>query len=328
MGKIIDVSHHQGNINWATAKKEVDLAILRVQDGSSVQDRQYKTNAAGCKQNGIPFGNYAFTRFVSLADARKEAQDFWARGDKAAAFWVVDAEVKTMNDMQGGIQAYINELRRLGAKKVGLYVGHHTYEPFGAARVKCDFVWIPRYGKKPAYPCDLWQYTDSGSVAGIRGPVDINRLNSSKPLSFYLSSTTTAAAAAPSDTVKQLQVLLNAAGGFNLAVDGLEGPDTKEAIMIFQRRTGLEVDGIAGPDTLLKLNVIAERNEAAKAPAKEVQPVADEKVTQTASPRFAAAVDWAKANNISDGSNPQDPATREQVIQMLFNFEQHMKGGE
>lgn len=41
-----------------------------------------------------------------------------------------------MNDMRAGTQAFIDELYRLGAKKVGLYVGHHMYTPFGMANVK------------------------------------------------------------------------------------------------------------------------------------------------------------------------------------------------
>ena len=49
---------------------------------------------------------------VSVEDARIEARDFWNRGDKNATVWVAD--VKTMNDMRAGAQAFIDELRRLG----------------------------------------------------------------------------------------------------------------------------------------------------------------------------------------------------------------------
>ena len=49
------------------------------------------------------------------------------------------------------------------------------YAPFGMANVNSDFVWIPRYGGKPAYPCDIWQYTETGNVAGI-GKCDLNEL--------------------------------------------------------------------------------------------------------------------------------------------------------
>lgn len=191
--KIVDISHHQGTINWAAAAKELDLAILRVQDGSSVQDRTYSQNTAGCKANNIPFGNYAFCRFVSIDDAKKEAQDFWNRGDKNAFFWIADVEVKTMEDMRAGTQAYLDELRRLGAKKVGLYTGHHTYKAFDADQVDADFVWLPRYSsQKPDYPCDLWQYTDNGRLAGVSGPVDLSRLNSGKTLAFFLNTITAA----------------------------------------------------------------------------------------------------------------------------------------
>lgn len=137
------------------------------------------------KQHGIHFGNYAFCRFVSENDARIEARDFWNCRDKSVTVWVADVEVKTMNDMRAGTQAFIDELRRLGAQKVGLYVGYHMYVPFGRANVKADFVWIPRYGgNKPAYPCDIWQYTEIGNVPGI-GKCDLNQLIGSESLSWF-----------------------------------------------------------------------------------------------------------------------------------------------
>ncbi|KMP32240.1 N-acetylmuramoyl-L-alanine amidase [Bacillus cereus] len=185
MGQIVDISKWNGNINWPVAKQYLDFVIARVQDGSNYVDPLYKGYVQAMKQHNIPFGNYAFCRFVSIADAKKEAQDFWSRGDKNATVWVADVEVKTMDDMRTGTQAFIDELYRLGAKKVGLYVGHHMYAPFGMANVKCDFVWIPRYGgNKPAYPCDIWQYTETGNVPGI-GKCDLNALIGNKSLAWF-----------------------------------------------------------------------------------------------------------------------------------------------
>lgn len=58
--------------------------------------------------------------------------------------------------MRAGTQAFIDELRILGAKKVGLYVGRHTYSSFRATNIEADFMWIPRYGgNRPTYPCDM-----------------------------------------------------------------------------------------------------------------------------------------------------------------------------
>ncbi|MED1299807.1 N-acetylmuramoyl-L-alanine amidase [[Bacillus thuringiensis] serovar konkukian] len=194
MGYIVDISKWNGNINWDVAAAQLDLVIARVQDGSNVIDHMYQSYVSEMKKRGIPFGNYAFCRFVSENDARVEARDFWNRGDKDALFWVADVEVKTMGNMLAGTLAFIDELRRLGAKKVGLYVGHHTYKEFQADKVNADFVWIPRYGdKKPAYPCDIWQYTETGYVDGI-GKCDLNCLVGNKGLEWFTGVEQTMAA--------------------------------------------------------------------------------------------------------------------------------------
>lgn len=203
MGYIVDMSKWNGSPDWDTAAKHLDFVIARVQDGSNYVDPVYKSYVGAMKARNIPFGNYAFCRFVSIADAKKEAQDFWNRGDKSATVWVADVEVKTMDDMRAGTQAFIDELRRLGAKKVGLYVGHHMYAPFGMANVKCDFVWIPRYGgNKPAYPCDIWQYTETGNVPGI-GKCDLNSLIGNKSLSWFTESATQESVQAPKQNIIQ-----------------------------------------------------------------------------------------------------------------------------
>ncbi|AZU99790.1 endolysin [Bacillus phage DK2] len=185
MGNIIDISKWNGDINWDVAKPYIDFIIARVQDGSNYRDPRYQGYVTDMKRRGIPFGSYAFCRFVSIEDAKQEARDFWERGDKASTVWVADVEVKTMNDMKAGTQAFIDELKRLGAKKVGLYVGHHMYEPFNMGEVVSDFVWIPRYGdNKPKYPCDIWQYTETGNSPGI-GKCDLNKLIGSKTIGYF-----------------------------------------------------------------------------------------------------------------------------------------------
>lgn len=181
-----DISKWNGNINWPVAKQYLDFVIARVQDGSNYVDPLYKGYVQAMKQHNIPFGNYAFCRFVSINDAKKEAQDFWNRGDKSATIWFADIEVDTMDDMRAGTQAFIDELYRLGAKRVGVYVGHHKYKQYQVEKLqRVDVVWIPRYGgKKPSYPCDIWQYTETGHVEGI-GKCDLNELIGNKSLEWF-----------------------------------------------------------------------------------------------------------------------------------------------
>src|SRR5690606_5682519 len=107
-------------------------------------------------------------------------------------FWFLDVEEKSMADMRKGVKAYVDELRKLGAKKVGVYIGHHLYKSFNIDTSDFDAVWIPHYGKndgtpnsKPLYPCDLHQYTDKGRLKGYGGYLDLNRIISDKPLSYF-----------------------------------------------------------------------------------------------------------------------------------------------
>lgn len=200
MGKIIDISHHNTVTDWKKVKAEADLVIIRVQYGSRVIDRKKDTHIAMCKKLNIPFGLYAYGHFVSVADAKIEARDFIKRGDKDALFWVLDTEDDTIlscgtSHVAQASQAFINVLKEHGLK-TGFYVANHRVGSNRLSTVKADFRWIPRYsgtaakGLKPAYACDLWQYTESGRVNGIAGNVDLSVINGTKPLSWFLGEST------------------------------------------------------------------------------------------------------------------------------------------
>ncbi|UNL86296.1 GH25 family lysozyme [Priestia koreensis] len=194
--KIVDLSHHQGDIDFQKASKEIDLAIIRVQYGSTSIDRQYKQYVQGCKRYRIPFGHYAYARFVSIRDARKEATDFLHRVDPDAKFLAVDVEevtVKRYEDLIPATQEFIEVCRQAGWK-VGLYTGHYFYHQHHMHKIDADFLWIPRYSTedkghvhhaRPDMHCHLWQYSQRGKVAGIKGHVDLNTIHSERGLDWF-----------------------------------------------------------------------------------------------------------------------------------------------
>jgi len=195
---IIDISHHQdpSNIDYDKLAKEVDFVIVRTQYGSSVIDRHYKTHHIEFNKRGVPTGAYAWVRGKNLEDMMVEATDFYNRTSEfKPTFYFVDVEEKSMEDMRLGISTYIQTLRKLGAKKVGIYVAHHRYQEFNLNLDEADAIWIPHYGKnngevtsRPLYPCDIHQYTSKGKLNGYDGDLDLNRFLSNKPLSFYIES--------------------------------------------------------------------------------------------------------------------------------------------
>ena len=75
--RVIDVSEHQGFINWDVVKEHIDGAILRCGYGDNIasqDDKQWKRNADECTRLGIPFGAYIYSYATSDAQARSEAE--------------------------------------------------------------------------------------------------------------------------------------------------------------------------------------------------------------------------------------------------------------
>lgn len=274
--KIADVSVYQDTINWEKARQELELVIFRASIGMN-SDKKYHTYAAEC---GIPFGVYHYFKAGNAEDAKKEATFFYNNAiinDLKPLFFCLDIEYSTQTSSTTKIvcETARDTLKKLGAKKIGLYIGQSRYPYIKDIIDTFDFIWIPRYGKdtgyaneayKPIYPCDIWQYTSKGSVAGIKTNVDLNQLCGNKDLNWYLSESEvsqkrvlfylgyrTIRKGKQGRDVKELQEILNELG-FNCGkADGIFGNMTKNAVMAFQAANGLEVDGICGPKTVQKI---------------------------------------------------------------------------
>ncbi|MDC2863875.1 GH25 family lysozyme [Bacillus sp. BP-3] len=191
---IVDISKYNDSINWDVAASNLDLAICRVQYSSNKVDYLYKDHVKNLEERGIPHAAYAYGCYVSVEDAIVEAKDFMNRVSKNAKFLVLDVEDDTLascgaTNLAKASQAFIDTCKAEGWK-VGFYVSHHMYGSYGLQNVQADFLWIPRYGKKPAYPCDIWQYADNatgGYVEGV-GKCDVNKLIGDKSLEWFIGN--------------------------------------------------------------------------------------------------------------------------------------------
>lgn len=198
---IIDVSKWQPSINYDKFIKDTALIILRVGrrgTGGSVKiDECFIKHADALKKRGIRFGVYFYSIANTGTKAREEARSFvkWAK-DYSPLFWAMDAEKEEIT--HEAIAVFADEMRKQGVKKLGCYVAHGLYRKYGydGLRPRFDFTWIPRYGAnrgtiessiKPDFPCDMWQFTSTGKVAGISGNVDMNVITGTgKPLEWFL----------------------------------------------------------------------------------------------------------------------------------------------
>lgn len=202
MAKIADISKYQGNVDWERASKELLFCILRASVGLE-KDTKFDRNAMECKRFGVPYHVYHYLKALDEDAARQEAAVFHqAATHTAPLFYVVDCEydgITMLEAQQSGaacaiVSAFVDELQRLtgGTARVAVYIGNHLYQTWNLDYASFAYVWIPKYGSdngtpgtRPAFPCDLWQYTSKGRLNGIEGHVDLNLICSDKPNEFF-----------------------------------------------------------------------------------------------------------------------------------------------
>lgn len=181
----IDVSKHQGTINWdaVAADPSVQFAILRAGYGryESQVDAQWARNYAECKRLGIPTGAYWYSYATTPADAATEGQLF------AKVLAGKQFEYPVYFDQEDGsipaAQRTACALAFFDAMGTAWYKGYYSYTAWmpsvdlAAIRQHCDTVWLADYRATPDQTIqrDMHQYTSSGTVAGIGGRVDCNR---------------------------------------------------------------------------------------------------------------------------------------------------------
>ena len=196
-GEIIDISKWQGDIDFKALKPCVSLIIAR---GSCGSDKDVKIDeyAKEMIKNRIPFAVYCYSYAGTVEKARDEAKKLVSYTEKYdPLFYIMDAEEAKITTE--AIAAFADELRKNTTERIGCYVAHNRYKTYKYDTLQnlFDITWIPRYGKndgtisgatKPAYDCDLWQYTSTGKISGIKGNVDKNIINGKKTLDWFLTN--------------------------------------------------------------------------------------------------------------------------------------------
>lgn len=186
--KGIDVSRHNGAVNWTKAAAAVDFAILRAGYGKGVVDSTFRSNYAKAKAAGLRLGAYLYSYALTPADARAEAKHLLeiVRGcelDMPLWFDMEDADGYkskhnfrfTRANISAITQAFVDTVRAAG-RKCGVYASKSWFDDYIA--VDADAVWLAQWAAKPTYtkPFDIWQNSDSGTVPGVTGKVDTNVL--------------------------------------------------------------------------------------------------------------------------------------------------------
>lgn len=185
--KGIDISHHQGDIDWDLTKNEIEFAIIRCGygiDKVSQDDLKYKRNAEMCTKYGIPFGVYLFSYARSDEEASSEADHVLRLIKGYNLKYPVYYDVESNDYINQNSNEQLVRNCEIFCKKIeaaGYYVGIYSDKHFLTTKLNSNSLdkydkWLAQWSSKPTYNgyFGLWQYTSDGAVSGINGRVDMN----------------------------------------------------------------------------------------------------------------------------------------------------------
>lgn len=189
----IDVSEYQEKIDWNAVKAGgFDFAFIRIgyrgyTNGEIFPDDLARENLAGARAAGIDVGAYFYSQAVSPEEAADEAR--WCLeflgSEQLDLPLVYDWEWVSAEARTGGMdKATLTECAKTfcqtienGGYQPMLYFNSHISRDLLDLQELAQYpFWLAQYKEKMDYPyqVDFWQYTEEGTVPGIKGKVDID----------------------------------------------------------------------------------------------------------------------------------------------------------
>lgn len=191
--KVIDVSEHQGIIDWDKFVNESDCygVILRIGYYGTL-DKQFVRNINEIKRLNIPYGIYLFSYSSTVSGAIKESNftnkviNEYNLNPTLGIYYDIESWntrhsnsnniTKSMYD--DIVTTYVNNVKsNIGdLYQIGVYSGR-WYAMNRLGSISKSYVnWVAEYNNTCLYDGNyrMWQYTSKGNVPGINGNVDIN----------------------------------------------------------------------------------------------------------------------------------------------------------
>ncbi len=189
----IDVSEFQGEIDWEAVKNDgIDFVMIRLgysgsETGKIMPDARFAENIKGARKAGLKVGVYFFSQAITPEEAIEEARYVIShiRG-KGVRFPIafdmepIDGTERTANltdeEKTAIADAFCQVIKRNGHQPV-IYGNPRWFRLHIDRSYLSQYdTWLAHYVDKTGYRKNfvMWQYTDSGVVAGIDGYVDMN----------------------------------------------------------------------------------------------------------------------------------------------------------
>ena len=187
--KLIDVSHHNGDIDWKRVKNDknnIEGAIIRAGFGKTEKqkDGMFEANYKGAVEQGLHVGSYWYSYALTADEAELEAKAFLEciagkRFDLPVFF---DIEDKTQLPLGKDVCTDIAERFMKVLEGAGYFAGVYSFDSFFASNLSNDIrsryaIWVARVenvAPKIATEWGIHQYSWKGRIDGIKTETDLN----------------------------------------------------------------------------------------------------------------------------------------------------------
>ncbi len=189
----IDVSDYQGEIDWQQVKScGVSFVIIKIGSRGTTEGKLYPDVRAreyydGAKAAGLQVGAYFFSQAVTPQEAREEAAfaleqiEGWILDFPVAYDWEWGGEESRTTGLDRDTltqcaQAFCEAIETGGFTPMLYFNESQGLEQMDLERLQSYPFWLAQYDGELTFPHPIafWQYSQSGTVAGIQGPVDLN----------------------------------------------------------------------------------------------------------------------------------------------------------
>ena len=186
--KGIDVSYHNGTIDWKRVKQsEVEYAIIRCGYGTNDKnqdDKKWEENVKGCIDNNIPYGVYLYSYADTVEKASSEADHairlLQGKKFKYPVYYDLEEDAirkkLSKTEIANIAKTFCNKLSAKGYT-VGIYANKDWFTNYLTDSCFNNWTkWVAQYNTVCNYQgkYDMWQCSSTGRVPGISGNVDLN----------------------------------------------------------------------------------------------------------------------------------------------------------
>ena len=187
--KGIDVSEHNGHVDWAKVKASGRaFAFARVSDGLNYPDSEFAKNWSGMKAAGVVRGAYQYFRpgqgAVEQANLLLSKMGALGPDDLPPVLDVETANGQSGANVVKGVRAWIDRVKGQTGRSPILYAAAGFWDTLpDTAQFAPYTLWVANYGQTCPYlpktwsKWAFWQSSESGSVPGVSGGVDVNQWN-------------------------------------------------------------------------------------------------------------------------------------------------------